>query len=208
MSSDTKYLSLARTAREEENTADAAKYYDMVKVEDPNNAEAKFFSSYYAYWNATKGESCSKFNSFCKVVPSAVKLLVQNGDFYDVKLLEDFYFSAKDMPVVAHNVQVELWQNAPDSEKSRYDKDKKYCGKIGTEMLYALGDAIESGVASNKEAMKVAVKAWKKGVELNQKWPYYGIDKGLVSKYAAKIQKYDSSYVVPKKAGCISFAKA
>ena len=48
MSEISKYLKLARTAREEDNSEDAKRYYDMVRTEDPENGEAKFFYAYYA----------------------------------------------------------------------------------------------------------------------------------------------------------------
>ena len=47
MEAQNKYLVLARRAREEGNAEDARRYYDILRTEDPDNAEAKFFYSYY-----------------------------------------------------------------------------------------------------------------------------------------------------------------
>lgn len=52
--------------------------------------------------------------------------------------------------------------------------------------------------------MNLAVKAWKEYVSLAQKWYAYA-PKGDAEIYAAKIQKVEPSYEMPKKAGCVSF---
>ena len=63
--SDTKYLKLARTARDENNGEDAKKFYDMVRVEDPENGEAKFFYQYYSLY---EGKNIEIANRFIKLV--------------------------------------------------------------------------------------------------------------------------------------------
>lgn len=75
MADTEKYLKLARLAREEENAEDARKYYDMVRTEDPENAEAKFFYSYYRIMDGTKGEAYNNFVSLCNSISSTLSLL-------------------------------------------------------------------------------------------------------------------------------------
>ncbi len=48
-----KNLKLARTARAENNSDDAKRFYDLVRIEEPDNCEAKFF---YAYYNLMSGK--------------------------------------------------------------------------------------------------------------------------------------------------------
>lgn len=203
MSTESKNLQLARTAHQNENHAEALKYYSLVKEEDPKNAEAIFYTAYHAYWEETVINSCHTFKVFCNVVPDAVNALAKNSPV-DMDLLKDFYEIVKHMPLIAHNAYRDLWSKSSEAARPEIDNLKKLCGNYGVYMIYSFGDAIEANLASNSEAMAIAVNAWKKGVELQQLWPYYKIEKSLIEKYTTKIQKFDSSYVAPKKAGCIS----
>ena len=59
--------------------------------------------------------------------------------------------------------------------------------------------------------MKETIALWKDCIVEHQKYQYapFGSEekdrKSIVQEYASKIKKYDSSYVMPKKAGCLSF---
>ena len=57
-----------------------------------------------------------------------------------------------------------------------------------------------------KASKTLAVSAWKEGVSLQQKWYAYKYEGKSAEEYAAKIQKVEPEYVMPKKAGCISLA--
>lgn len=203
MSTESKNLVLARTARDEGNSEQAEKYYTLVLEENVDNPEAKFFAAYYAYLQCDKPSSANKFKVFCNVAPKVVALLPNDDD--GVSFLITMYETIKDLPLTAHNVYTQLWQTAGDAKKQEYNEIKKLVGYMGTHLLYDFGDAIEVAFGTNADAMKVAEVAWMKGVAYQQKWPYYKIEKELVAKYTAKIQKLDNSYVAPKKAGCISF---
>lgn len=202
-----KYLTLARRAREEDNTEDAKRYYDMVRTEDPDNTEGRFFYAYYRLWDGKKGEAYDKYVDFCKVVVPVVNTTAESDAPYDEKkaFLLDVLSSIRGLPASINGVLKDLWQVASDSGKSEYNSKMKSCQKIGIEMLYGYGDAIEKHFSDQAAIMAIAADAWKKGVELNQQYPYCGIDKTLSEKYAAKIQKIDPTYTPPKKAGCISF---
>ncbi len=75
-------------------------------------------------------------------------------------------------------------------------------------MGYCLGDYIEKEYSTNEELMKKAVSYWKHSIEFQQKYyntPAAKEHAGYPEKYAAKIKKYEPAYVIPKKAGCVSF---
>lgn len=58
---------LARRAKENNDAANAAKYYEMILLEDPNDWESAFYSVYYANLEITNGEIA---NSVTKVYNS------------------------------------------------------------------------------------------------------------------------------------------
>lgn len=201
---ENKYLKLARRAREENNTEDAKKYYDMVRTENPDNTEARFFYSYYRLWDGTKGEAYGKFIDFLNVVIPVVKSVAGSdaSDEEKEKLVEDMYSSVQGLTMSVRSIQIDLFNAGKDQI---YNKQKNSCEKNGTEMLYKFGDALETNFAGNTKILAVAVNAWKKAVSQQQQFPYCGLDKTLPEKYLPKIQKVDPSFTLPKKAGCISF---
>ena len=75
MAEENKYLKLARMARADRNSEDAKKYYDMVRTEDPENVEAKFFYSFYRLMEGTKGEAYGVFIDLCNSTKSTMSLL-------------------------------------------------------------------------------------------------------------------------------------
>ena len=72
---ESKYLKLARQAREEGNAEDAKIYYNKVREEDPENGEAKFFAAYFAMQDGTNGELPRRFSNLCSSVVPAVRLI-------------------------------------------------------------------------------------------------------------------------------------
>ena len=84
--SEQKYLKLARTARDEDNSEDAKRYYDMVRTENPENGEAKVFYQIYTFWESKKGESENRFEAVTKVLAPSIRLIAQSEDTIDAKL--------------------------------------------------------------------------------------------------------------------------
>lgn len=82
---ENKYLLLARRAREEDNSEDAKKYYDMVRTEDPDNAEAKFFYSYYKLMSGTKGHAYSDYVTFCNGIEPTLSMVMASNESYEDK---------------------------------------------------------------------------------------------------------------------------
>ena len=197
-----KYLELARRAREENNTEDAKKYYDMARTENPDNTEARFFYPYYRLWESTKGAWYTAYIDFCNSAINIIKSLGKD----DEALVPVIFEAVKTLPASASKVQADLVNAAPNGGKAQYSNQWKHCQRIGVEFLYKMGDALEKNFAGTNAA-KYAVEAWKQGVTYHRQWPYCGADKTAVDKYFEKITKTEPDFVLPKKAGCITFVK-
>ncbi len=204
------YLKLARTAREEDNTEDAKRYYDMVRTDDPENGEAKFFFAFYSLYEGKNGEIPKRFSNLCGGLKSSIKL-VKESDADEAEKLSI-------ISAILGAFVPETWAN------NRYMNNKNHETKVGDSYvtvftssqivsvskegmatLKEVGDYIASIYSSSPEGMKLAVSAWKEYVSLAQKW-YAWAPKGDAEAYTAKIQAVDPSYEMPKKAGCISFS--
>jgi hypothetical protein len=197
-----KYLKLAKQAREENNCEDAKKYYDMIRTEDPNNPEAKCFYPVYRLWDGKKGEWYNNFCDLCNSVPNAVKSIAESDMIDEEKavLLAAYFQELEELPLKCNRVLNDLNSNGS------YSSEIRKSAQIGMKMLYGFGDLVEQYFSGNAEAMKSAVAAWKAGVFRQQQWYGMGLDKTFPETYSTKIKKYDPSYEMPKKAGCVSFS--
>ena len=203
-----KYLRNARAAREENNTEDAKRFYDMVRTDDPENGEAKFFYQYYSLYEGTNGEMPTRFKTLIKTLNTSVRCVAESGDSKDEKMnvlsaiVSAFIPMTWSLNRYMNGLTVGSGQNRqrviPATQIAKACED-------GVVALYELGDCIAK-YFSDKEGMALAVSAWKEGVSLQQKWYAYKYEGKSAEEYAAKIQKVEPEYVMPKKAGCISLA--
>ena len=211
--SDNKYLKLARVAREENNSEDAKRFYDMVRVEDPENGEAKFFFQYFALYEGANKDIASRFAKLVNALESSVKLVAASADSDEEKIAA--------VTAIAHAFVPMTWSlnrymnkltvgSGSDKQRVLSNTDIMSAGTNGMKGLYHLGDVIEKTFGDNAATMALAVESWKEAISLHQKWYAYKIDgkkaEEIVPVYAEKIKKIDPAYEVPKKAGCISFS--
>ena len=201
---ESKNLSLARQAIEENNTEDAKVFYLKVRKEAPENGEAKFFYAYCCLYEGKNKEIPSRFSNLCKVVKPSVNYIKESGAFKEEQL--------QTLNRIVNNFVPETWslnrymnhQNTSNITIFN-NSDIVFCSKEGMRTLKELGDEIEKLYFCDEEGKRLAVIAWKEYVSLSQKWFAYAV-KGDAELYAAKIKKVEPSYEMPKKAGCISFA--
>ena len=210
MQETNKYLKLARTAREEGNTEDAKKFYDIVRTEDPENGEAKFFYPFFALYEGTNGEIAKRFQNLTNVLEPAVKLVALSAETDEEKaeviraMVKEYTPLTWSLNRYMNTLTVGSGQNQTRVLSSR---DITAAGEAGVIGLYRLGDAIAKYFSDRPEILSLAVTPWKEGVSLQQKWYAYKYDGKKPEEYAEKIKKIEPSYEMPKKAGCISIGR-
>ena len=181
----------------------------MVRTDDPENGEAKFFYQYYSLYEGKNGEIANRFVKLINVLSSSVKMVAESEDSKEdklatIKAIVDAYTPMTwSLNRYMNNLTV---GSGSDKQRVLSNADITSACTNGVIGLYNLGDAIAKNFANQPEAMNCAVTAWKEGVSLQQKWYAYKYSGKTVEEYAAKIQKIEPSYEIPKKAGCISFA--
>ena len=207
---ENKYLHLARMARAEGNSEDAKTYYNMVREQDPENGEAKFFYSLYALYEGKNGEISRRFSLLCQAVFSAIKMVKKSDDPIKDQLAT---ISEIVNAFIPETWSLSRYMNNKNREKKIGDSyvivfdDSSITSvcKTGMFAIRDLGNEIEKLYNGDAGAMSIAVLAWKEYVSLAQKWYAYP-PKGEAEIYAEKIKAIDPSYEMPKKAGCISFS--
>lgn len=209
---ESKYLKLARQAKEEGNTEDAKMYYGKVREEDPESGEAKYFYGYYALYEGTNGELPRRFVNLCQTVISAIKLIKNSESAKEEQLksaeeivnsfvpevwAENKYMNMKNCETKVGDSYVKVFDN----------KEIVACCKTGMATIKEVGDLVATMYSLDPECKRIAAIAWKEYVSLSQKWYAYAV-KGDAELYAEKIKKVDPTYEMPKKAGCISSANS
>ena len=156
MSDQNKYLLLARRAREENNAEDAKKYYDLVRTDDPENAEARFFYAYYRLMNGKQGEAYSQFVNLCNVlIPTLEMIAVANDNEADKRaLLKDIVACMETSQSVTSNAIKNI--NGTNSFMSEFNLAIQY-----SDTMINFGDKIKELFENKKDFLEIAVFVWK-----------------------------------------------
>lgn len=205
MAETSKYLLAARQALQEKNYEDAKKYYDMVKVEDPTNAEAKIQYQYCKFQDCINREAYNCYTDYMNTLKHAVDNIASSTTM-PVEEQVEFLSSLVDNSVDALKSVCDTLNYI----KTENDGTSAKIHRLKRESILFIrdfGDAIEKKYSNSNEGMQVACKAWKSFVNRanGNAWvPKQDADK--IPSYVEKIQKIDPSFnFVAKKRGCVSF---
>lgn len=190
------FLAIARDFLIVGDKEDAYIHYAKVALDcDPQNSEAQFFMAVMSY-NSLLNEkdyasAVNAFTSMAMYLKNAVSD-VKNSDLEPAakRLI------IKGMVEAYTPVTRFLFKGRISTTSSTI--------QTGVRGLYNLGNAIKDNFDSDPAAMELAAVAWKEGVALQREFYAYKYDGVNPEDYAAKIQKVEPSYVMPKKAGCVT----
>ena len=82
---------LARRAKDENNAADAKKYYEMILLEDPKSLEAVFYTAYFRLFDSSIGELKTNASRFMSGIESAIRMTIDTLSGDDRKNALDEY---------------------------------------------------------------------------------------------------------------------
>lgn len=160
---------LARRARETGNSQQAAKYYDMVAVQDPNDWEAAFFSVYYQAAGTNIAGINSAATRVSNCIPTVMQMIKDNVPAENQKdtymliveyvksLCVAFYDSAKD-----HYKQF----SEVDGAQSEFN-DRKYAAH---NMVYKTGHSIEIIFDDKQTALDLYLYCYNKDSGMKEKF--------------------------------------
>ena len=201
---------IARRAKSEDNIENAAKYYDMILIKDPNSWEAYFYSVYYKAMDCRIVEIAGSAITVSNCLNSVMELIrdyVKDSDEQEDAVMEIaksclnianmFYYGAKNE-----------YDSLDSSIKYDYTQEMLNSCCAARDILYYTGDAIDSVLGDNEEMHVVSAEMWKDGVEKHNKlmklFENKNGNKACIDSYIEKIKKYDSDYKEPevKTGGC------
>ena len=206
---------IARRAKDSNNSANAAKYYDMILVKDPSSWEANFYVTYFNALSCKIAEiwtEASNVESSIKTVLELIKKEVTDKEEQkkvltevSSKLIEigQMFYTASSN----HFAQFTQAQGVPDECANNV----YLAGKIG----YTLGDSIEE-VFGKEDYKDLIIKAWSHGINCNDSarqiyWTASGNrvepNNAIASEYRNKISAIDPQATVEQSfvqnSGCM-----
>lgn len=177
------YLELARTAKSEDDSITAAKYYALILEEIPNSWEAKFYSTYYT---AMKCKIIEAYEMCIKMEKLANPILTT------IKTNEPESLHAKYVLEIAEKINdISLMFATGNSDSA---------AKEVPDMLILWGDQLEEKFSNIFDITSKAADFWESALSLII--DTYGTGKESIdvkiSQYSEKIKKYHPTYVPPK----------
>lgn len=187
---------IARRAKKENNSEQAAKYYDMILQEDPKSWEASFYSVYYRAMQCKIANIASAAQSVENSVKSTISLIAANVP------AEEQYAALADITVYALSIASMLYSAAKKHHDGidmqiRQKYFQEFFSRAGSSIsiMATVGNSIEQHFSSNQQIMKLAIQAWKQAISTEKGYMIYHREKTTANKYIAfyadKIAKYD-----------------
>jgi len=200
-----KALRNAHRARDDGNYNLAFTYYKEVLDIDPDHWAGVFYTTYYFIIGSSAGQIQSSAVSMSNCNASVIMLIKNNVSEPDemksavhevidrtIYLSDSFHLEALR--------EIELLHKLKMRDKRVQSYKKRMLEVCRT--LYSLGDQVQEAFTDHEEITKLAVIAWKKGIEIDCKI-FYLIDgrnnrnRKRLQNYANAIRKYEDTYRVP-----------
>ena len=195
----TNLYQIARRARDDENSENAAKYYDMILVKDPTSWEASFYVVYYKALQCKIGEIRSAAISISNCQDSVLGLIRDHvpDDEQEAAVKEMMYRSmtiAKLLAAGATNHFAGISNDIQGNYRKEYNDRCDAC--IG--IVYICGLCIARVFWEKPEIAAIASEAWKEGIAMEKRmlqslWNQIEHEKNMRS-YAKRVGKYDPQY--------------
>lgn len=199
---------LARRAKDESNGENAARYYDMILLDDPTSWEAAFYHTYFKAIGCKIYEiesACISIKNNIISVLNLIKDYVDTSEEQKKAVLEVakrcqsfaslMYYSAKN-----------YFEEHPSAVKGDDIQDMLNRCYAATILMYAIGDSINDIFSNNDSLSIIKAPIWKDGIKMHCALIRYAADAGVYRKiikhYVDKVKAIDPSYKSPNMYGC------
>lgn len=190
---------IARRAKDDNNSENATKYYDMILVKDPTSWEASF---YVVYFKAMQCKIAQIHSAAVSVKNCEVSVLTLIRDYVpeneQVAAIKEVMLRSSLIANMLANGSKSHYNDISSDIQSNYTQEYVNNVCASRDILYTCGTQIERIFGENIEIGQLAAEAWKSGIEIHTRiLPYFadtvGNKKTIIS-YVNKIGKYDLEY--------------
>lgn len=193
LKTDRLYL-LARRAKEEMNSENAVKYYEMILLDDPLNWEPVFYSSFFKAYGTTIKDIGNSAYTMSKNFNS-VMMIVSTDDVNDTEkqtIVAEIVERTLHLANMLFDAEMNYYRDLDIYLKSDFRSDHIDRLSGVKTMLYTLGDSIEEWFGDNEMLMSLAQQAWRQGIAVHRKYAFMLADvdsaQEIIAMYEEKIQ--------------------
>lgn len=194
---------IARRAKDDNNSENAAKYYDMILVKDPTSWEASFYVVYFKAMECKIAHIRSASISVTNCIESVLGLIKDYvGNKEDqIKAVMEVVLRCTLISDMLYNGAKDHYNDINYQIRDNYTQEMVSNCFAAMEIMYTLGNHIDSLFGDFEELHSVAVTSWEIGITRHNGLMGYltqkEANKGIIMEYAAKIQKYKNDYQPP-----------
>lgn len=203
---------IARRAKDSDNSENAAKYYEMILIKDPNSWEANFYTVYFKAMSCKIGEIYNEANNVNNCVKPVLELIKANvkDPSEQQKAVCEVADRTLQLAQMLYNGALNHFNQfkSVQGQANESSNDLYSCGKIA----YTLGDEIYANFDSALYKDRIT-KAWSQGVECfrNASGAYLMAQgnilepqKQIAIQYCSKMKELDPNVTVPAvNSGCM-----
>ena len=202
----------ARAARDSGDLQKAAGEYDQIFKKDPSSWEAAFYGSYLRAKQSTVYQVRSASYAIRNSVSTSLKLIrthVQERQA-QVNAVQDVAVHATEISNFLYDMARTHYDSLDNDAKKKNRLTLANDCSAAKDILYGLGNDVDTLFSEYPELSAVIANAWKEGVDkhssLVQLYDYTEANRESFMEYVPKIQKYEKNYTPPevqkKKRGC------
>jgi len=200
---------VARRAKENNNSENALKYYDMILVKDPSSWEANFYVVYFKAMSCKIIEIQSAAISMGNCIDSTLDLVKNNVTDTEQQneVITEIYLQLIRISEMLYIGAENHYKGTDSSIKHNYTQEYVYNVSFATDIMYIFGNSLVSIFGDTYGV--VASESWKKGIIMHNGYIKSLQDKegnkNLIFEYFEKVKKYDPNYQPPKidtSSGC------
>ena len=198
-----KLYQVARRAKEDNNSENAAKYYDMILQEDPNSWEAQFYTIYYQAMRCKIINIQSAANSIENCEKAVFNLIKDNvQDVAERKnAVNEIVTKLIIISIMLFNGAKSHYDGINYQIKGEYMQEMIYRCCAARDILYTAGNLIIE-LFGDEYGKAYATLCWAEGIRLHASLLSYFKDKeenkNLISFYVEKVKQYQEDYKPPE----------
>ena len=154
---------IARRAKDDNNGANAAKYYDMILIKDPNSWEAAFYIVYFKAMECKIAQIQSAGISVANCIDTVLKLIKDNVSNREEQKAAYTEVASRVMIIssMLFNGAKNHYDGIDAQIKSNYTQEWFNNGFAAMQCAYTLGDNLDLLFGADTEANQLSVSAWR-----------------------------------------------
>lgn len=190
---------IARRAKDENNSENAAKYYDLILQEDPESWEASFYLIYYKAMDCKIAEIASAASSVENCLKNVLSLIVkQISDKVEREnVLIEITDRVTSIATMLGNAATNYFKDIDIQIQNDFTQDFIYNVTSSAQICYTWGDLLEA----KEENKTLSCVSWKTAIDLHKMCIAYCADRkanlAILEKYGAKIKMIEPNYKLP-----------